>query len=187
MTAAHSSPAPHLVSALLAASALLALAGCSSATTTPPSPAPDTGSASGTRPSGPPDPETHPDEANAYSVATVLSQKSREWITAWDAAACTGERAAEDVRECQALLMDLADEADGVADLLEQETAALDDLAASAEAARAVADAATEWLDGWCGAYADPACAEPGTAVVDAQRLLDSALDPWLPRATDDA
>lgn len=205
MTAAHS-----LRTAVLTASVLLALTGCAAGSADPENaPLPsspststnadadsDTGSdaeGSGTMPSGTADPdvfpdiETDPDGANAASAASVLAQKSREWLTAWDAAGCTGESAAEDVRECQIMLMDLADTAGGVADLLEQEAPALDGLVGAAEAARDTAVAADDWLGAWCGAYADPACAEPGIALVDAQRALDSALDPWLPRATPDA
>ncbi len=148
---------------------------------------PGSGASGGTQPSGIPEPELSPEEADAALIAGAIATSGREWLTAWDETACTGESAAEDVRECQVLLMDLADEADAVADLLEEEALVLTDLAEAATAARAAADAATEWLDAWCGAYADPACAEPGAALVDAQRMLDTALDPWLPRSTPDA
>lgn len=195
MTAAH-----RFRSAALTASVLLSLTGCAAGSAEPadvpalPSPSTgqstDTGTedpASGTQRSGIPDPDVDPDGANAASAASVLAMSSREWLTAWDDADCTGEKAAEDVRECQVLLMDLADTADGVADLLEQEAPSLDGLAEAAEAAQATADAASEWLSAWCGAYADPACAEPGVALVAAQRTLDTALDAWLPRGTPDA
>lgn len=181
--------------AALALSVAAGLAGCTfSAKVTPdptPEPTQDSGGehqSSGTQPSGiPDDPDLTPEEANAISVAGVLAAAGREWLTKWDGSGCTGQSAAEDVRECQILLMDLADEADGIADLLEEEALVLPALADAADAARTTADAATAWLDGWCGAYADAACAEPGEALVDAQRAFDTVMDAWRDRDTPDA
>lgn len=189
-----------LTAALAAACASASLAGCAFFTVPTPDPAPDPDStpratpqstpdpATGTRPSGiPDDRELTPDEAEAVAVAAALADTGREWLTAWDESGCTGERAAEDDRPCQIMLMDLADGAQGAADVLADKAEVLAELTAAAEAARATADAATAWLDGWCGAYADPACAAPGVALVDAQRAYDTVMDAWLTRETPDA
>lgn len=134
-----------------------------------------------------PEENLSPEQANARSIASVFAADAAEWFTAWDSAACTGDRAAEDVRDCQKLLMDLASTMDAKADMLETETAVYEPLRGAAQAARVTADAATDWLDGWCGAYADPACAEPGSALVEAYAGLQAALSLWAPRSTPDA
>lgn len=172
--------------ASLAATALLVLAGCT-ADPAPVTPPPTPGSASGTQPSGEPQQEYTPEELNARSIASTFATEAREWLTAWDAAGCTGERAAEDVRDCQIMLMELATGTDATADLLEDQVSKHEPLSAAAEQARVTADAAEEWLAGWCGAYADAACAAPGSALVDSYRALDTSLDQWYPRGTADA
>lgn len=175
-----------IATASLAATALLILAGCT-AGPVPTSPPPTPGSAAGTQPSGEPQQEYTPEELNARSIASTFATEAREWLTAWDAAGCTGDKAADDVRDCQVMLMDLATGADAAADLLEDQVSKYESLSAAAEHARVTAESAEEWLAGWCGAYADPGCAAPGTALVSAYRDLDIALDAWYPRGTADA
>lgn len=125
-------------------------------------------------------PSTAPVEA-AWAREVVEQQRrtAEGWLDAWDEAGCTTERAADDERECQLLLMDLAMRAAGVADVLTAYAAVEPRLDAVAGAAAAASAAASAWLDAWCGGGVDAACTAPGADLVDAERALADALAAW--------
>ncbi|WP_448811006.1 hypothetical protein [Agromyces bauzanensis] len=169
--------------ACLAASfaAVLVLAGCAA---TSPEGAPTRLTAESVEASAPPSdapaPATsRPEPAWAPEVVGQQRRTAEGWLDAWDEAGCTAERAADDERECQVLLMDLAMRAAGVADVLSANAEVEPRLEPVAEAAAAAASAASAWLEAWCGGYADAACAAPGAELVDAERTLADALAAW--------
>lgn len=158
---------------------VLCLAGCTMsgqdiAGRPEPAPEPRTGAA----PDGAP--STEPLEPAAEAAVSAMAESTADWTANWDAAGCTGARAAADERECQQLLMDLATNAGGAAEVLAGHAVGVPSLAEAATRAAAVSDAAAEWLGAWCGGFEDEACAAPGEALAEAGRGLAASLDPWL-------
>lgn len=79
--------------------------------------------------------------------------------------------------------MQLATTISPAADMLSAQLEFYEPLGEAADLAQKTDDAAREWLEGWCGAYADPACAAPGNTLVEVYREFATAIAPWADEA----